>query len=395
MAKDKDTKSVTSRVEHEVDSSVRDDMADNLADVLNKANKDSGTVAFFLDQHDDPSQITDWISTGSSLLDLAISNRPHAGIPCGRITEITGLEASGKSLLSAHILAETQKKGGVAVFIDTETSVSEDFLKSIGVDIKSMLYINIDTVEDIFDNIENIIATVRKSNKDRLVTIVTDSVAAASTKKEMESDHGQDGYATGKAIAISKAMRKITNMIARQKVALVFTNQLRQKLGAMPFADQWTTSGGKALAFHASVRLRLASTGQLKKKTDFGNEVVGIKCKAKVVKNRLGPPMRSAEFEIFFNRGIDDASSWLAALKTLGVISGTSSLKYIDSHDKPWEFTTKEFVDLLKNNPELKEELYMKICDKFIMKYKDPTAAIEEGVECSIDGDEDTSADED
>jgi recombination protein RecA len=385
-------KSVTSRVELDVENK-RDDLANDLADVLNKSSKDLGNIAFFLDQHEDPSQIVDWISTGSSLLDLAISNRPHGGVPCGRITEITGLESSGKSLLSAHILAETQKKGGIAVFIDTETSVSEDFLRSIGVDIKSMVYVNLDTVEDIFDSIENIVANVRKSNKDRLVTIVTDSVAAASTKSEMESKHGQDGYATGKAIAISKAMRKITNMIARQRVALVFTNQLRQKMNAMPFSDPWTTSGGKALAFHSSVRLRLASAGSLKKKTTFGNEVIGIKCKAKVVKNRMGPPMKNAEFDIFFNRGIDDASSWLTVLKTAGIISGTSSLKYTDIAGKTWEFSTKEFVDVLTNNPDLKEELYLKICDLFIMKYKGPNAAIEEDVELSTDAEDAVDSD--
>ncbi len=189
----------STHVTHEV-ASQRDELVESLADVLNKANKDAGKCAFFLDQKEDPSTITDWISTGCDILDLAISNRPHAGIPVGRITEITGLEASGKSLLSAHLLAETQKKGGLAVFIDTEQSVSHDFLSAIGVDVPKMLYVAAHTVEDIFEKIELLISQVRKSNKDRLVTIVVDSVAAASTKAELEADHGKDGYATGKAI---------------------------------------------------------------------------------------------------------------------------------------------------------------------------------------------------
>ena len=283
-------------IEHEVKPSVRDEMADSLADVLNKANKDNGKVAFFLTDQDDPSQITDWISTGEHQVDIAVANRPRGGLPVGRIVEITGLEASGKSLVAAHLLADTQKKGGIAVFIDTEYAVSPEFLTAIGVNMTDLLYVNVNTVEDIFDSIENIVAKVRGSEKKRLVTIVVDSMAAASTKKEMASEHGADGYATGKAIAISKAMRKITELIARQRILLVFTNQLRQKIGFVGFGDPWTTSGGKALAFHASVRLRLKSTGQIK----IGDSPVGISTKATVIKNRMGPPMRSVEFNIFF-----------------------------------------------------------------------------------------------
>jgi recombination protein RecA len=235
MAVDKEKKK---RIEHEI-SPVQDDLANSLKETLNKENKDNGQVAFFLTDSEDPSKITDWISTGEHLLDLAIGNRPNAGLPVGRITELTGLEASGKSLVAAHLLADTQKKGGVAVFIDTEYAVSPDFLSAIGVDVSKMLYINVNTVEDIFDNIETIVASVRKANKNRLVTIVVDSIAAASTKKEMASEHGADGYATGKAIAISKAMRKITELIARQRICLVFTNQLRQKIGFVGLGDPW------------------------------------------------------------------------------------------------------------------------------------------------------------
>ena len=230
--------------------SVNDVLANTLADSLNKKFKDTNKVAYFLDGSDaTPTDIKDFISTGSSTLDLAISNRPNGGIAVGRITEINGLESSGKSLLGAHILAETQKKGGVAVYIDTETSVSQEFMEVIGLDLGKMLYLHLETVEEIFEAIEEIVTKVRESDKDRCVTILVDSLAAAaSTKVEMDADFDKDGYATSKAIIISKAMRKITQLIGREKVALVFTNQLRQKLGVM-FGDPWTTSGGKALPF--------------------------------------------------------------------------------------------------------------------------------------------------
>ena len=233
----------------------QDNLANVIAGELNKQFKHQ-QVAYFLGEQETPTDIRGFVSTGSTILDLAVANKPNGGIAVGRITEINGLEGSGKSLIGAHALADTQKQGGVAVYIDTESAVSEEFLRAIGVDTKSMLYVHIDTVEDIFDTIETIVTKIRESNKDKLVTILVDSLAAASTKIEMDADFDKDGYATQKAIIISKAMRKVTQMIARQKVCLVFTNQLRQKLGVM-FGDPWTTSGGKALPFHASTRIRL------------------------------------------------------------------------------------------------------------------------------------------
>ena len=144
-----------------------DSLANSLADSINKQFKgQSLKTAFFLDGDDDsPSNVKEWISTGSDMLDLAISNRPGGGFPVGRITEITGLEASGKSLLASHALAETQKRGGLAVYIDTEAATSSEFLTAIGVDLKTMLYVPLETIEEIFETIETIVEQVRKSEK--------------------------------------------------------------------------------------------------------------------------------------------------------------------------------------------------------------------------------------
>ena len=347
---------------------VQEDLASILADSLNKQNKD-GRIAYFLTDGggDAPTNVKDWLSTGNALLDVAVSNRPYGGLPVGRIAEITGLEQSGKSLLSAHLLAETQKKGGVAVLIDTETAVNREFLEAIGVDISKLLYVSVDTVEGIFEACETIIEKIRTSDKNRLVTIVVDSVAAASTKKELEADYDKDGYATDKAIIISKAMRKITNMIGRQNICLVFTNQLRQKMNAMAFSDPWTTSGGKALAFHASVRFRLKSMGQLK----VGDKIVGIKVRAQVIKNRLGPPLRHADFNIFFDRGIDNYGSWLGVMKDNKLVKqGGAWYEYIDTDTgEVIKFQSKDFPDILKNE-DLKDQIYRKICEVTILQYK-------------------------
>jgi recombination protein RecA len=312
------------------------------------------------------------------MLDVAISNRPYGGLPVGRITEITGLEQSGKSLLSAHLLAEAQRKGGVAVLIDTETAVSREFLEAIGVDISKLLYVSVDTVEGIFEACETIIEQVRKGDKDRLVTIVVDSVAAASSKKEMEADYDKDGYATDKAIIISKAMRKITNMIGRQSIALVFTNQLRQKMNAM-FGDPWTTSGGKALAFHSSVRLRLKNMGQLKSV----DRIVGIKVRCQVIKNRMGPPLRHADFDIFFDRGIDNYGGWISVMKDQKLVKQAGAwYTYTDIESgEEIKFQSKDFVSILKDEV-LKDQIYRRICEATILQYK--TSASEE-VELTTD----------
>jgi recombination protein RecA len=380
-SKKKSTKSV----------SKNDSLLSDLAAELNKNNKEGGKIAYFLDEQDDPSTISDWISTGSSLLDLAISNRPHGGLPVGRMVEFNGLTGTGKSLISAHIVANTQKKGGKAIFIDTENAAAPEFWKSLGVDTSNLLYIQNETVEDIFSTVEKAIAYIRKESPDALLTIIIDSVAAASTKVELESDHGKDGYATGKAIIIRKALRKITTMIGRQKVLIVFTNQLSQNLKASPFGDPYTVSGGMGIPYHSSVRVRLNNSGALKlpDKTVIGNE-----CKAVVVKNRMGPPQRQAFFNIYFDSGIADYASWLDVLKDTGSVksAGSVGLKYVALNNEEVSFKSESFVALLNERPELKTEMYNRICDAVIMKYK---TANSEVVDAAVTTDEDAEMVED
>ena len=354
--------------------SAKDELAQVLADNLNKQFKDT-KVAYFLDgSNATPTDIKEFISTGSSILDLAISNRPNGGIAVGRITEINGLESSGKSLIGTHILSETQKKGGLAVYIDTETSVSREWLETIGVDVPNLLYLHVETVEDIFQCIENIVAKIRESDRDRLVTILVDSLAGASTKVEMEADFEKDGWATSKAIIVSKAMRKITQMIGRQRIALVFTNQLRQKLGVM-FGDPWTTSGGKALPFHASTRIRLKNMGQIK---DAKKNTLGMKARAQIIKNRLGPPLRHADFNLYFDSGIDDKGSWLQVLKDHKLLKVAGAWYTLEYEGEDIKFQSKDFNKKLEETDGLEEHLYNVICNASILKYQTEDLGIDD-----------------
>ncbi len=369
-------------VEGEVDAIhkiERDELADLIINAANKYQKDGAKVAYYLDEQEDPSMVTDWVSTGSTLLDLAISNRKNGGLPAGRTVSFSGLESTGKSLFCAHILAETQRKGGMGVMIDTEFAAAPAFWSAVGVDIAKLPYINLVMVEEIFGHIEHYIGVVRKVNSGRLLTIIVDSLAQASCEVEMESDHGKDGYNTAKSIIVSKALRKMTGMIAKQRVLLVFTNQLRFNMKAAGYGDPYIEPTGKALAFGSSVRIRLSNVGQIKK----NDTIIGNKCKAVVIKNRMGPPRRTAQFEIHYDSGIQDLKSWLEFMKENSMITGNSAKWRFKLPSGDTELSTQAFVEKVNADAKFKDEVYTMICDKQIMKYRDPNSKIDEDVEIS------------
>lgn len=348
----------------------------DLADDLNKTFKNTvDQVAYVItNASDTPFRVRDWVPTGSDTLDIAISNRPYGGLPTGRIVEIAGLEATGKSVLAAHLVSSTQAAGGLAVYYDTENAYSEEFFKSIGVDVTRMVYVPMQCIEDIFLSIERNIDVVRKASKDKIVTIIVDSVMGASTKNEMSSEYDKDGYATSKSIILSKAMRKITNLIGREKILLVLTNQLRVKMG-VSFGDPYTTSGGKAIPFHASVRIRLKNIGKIKKKIDGIDVQVGIRVRAEIHKNRMGAPAKKVTYDLYFNRGIDNYGGWLYTMKEHKIVKTAGAWYKFDFINKETgeiediKFQSKEFEQLIKDRPDVKEDMYLKMCEKLINTY--------------------------
>ena len=167
-------------------------------------------------------------------------------------------------------------------------------------------------------------------------------------------------------------------MIGRQKITLVFTNQLRQKMGVM-FGDPWTTSGGKALAFHSSVRIRLKNMGQIKTKVNGKDRTIGIKVRAQIVKNRMGPPLRAADFDIFFERGIDNYGSWLGVMKENKIVKQAGAwYEYVDTETgEIFKFQSKDFIPLMGEKEELREQIYKRICEATILQYKSDTLDID------------------
>ena len=361
----------------------RDELAVLLQAELNKKQKDGYKVAYFLDEEENPWEVLDWVPTGSTLLDLAVSNRVHGGLPSGKLIEFSGLESTGKSLFCGHLLANTQKMGGLGVFFDSEAAIDKNYWEAIGVKIPDVLCRNFSTLEDLFNEIELIIGITRKKHKDRLLTIFVDSIAQATVEAELESEHGKDGYNTGKSLILGKAMRKIVNLIAKQRILLIFTNQLRYNMNAGPYGDRWITPGGKAMAFACSVRVRLTGKGKVVK----NDRVIGVKTQAQVIKNRLGPSYSFADFEIHYDSGIQDLASWLKFMKEHKIIKGDGrGYTYKTLAGEELKFSTQKFVELVNSNPELKEEFYTAICNAYIMSYRNPDSAIiEDTIEVSDD----------
>ena len=284
------------------------------------------------------------ISTGSIGLDYALG---VGGLPKGRITEIYGPESSGKTTLALHVIAEAQKKGGIAAFIDAEHAFDRFYAAKLGVDIENLLVSQPDYGEQALEIAENLIRS------GAIDVIVVDSVAALTPKSEIEGEMG-DSKMGLQARLMSQAMRKLTATINKTGCVCIFINQLREKIGVM-FGNPETTTGGNALKFYSSVRIDIRKISQIKD----GENVMGSRVKVKVVKNKVAPPFRKAEFDILYDEGISRSGEIVDLGVEMGIIKKSGSwFSYGDSKLAQGRDSVKK---LIEDNPELADELSAKI----------------------------------
>ena len=309
------------------------------------------------------------IPTGSLSLDIALG---IGGVPKGRIVEIFGPESSGKTTVALHMVAEAQKRGGAAVFIDVEHALDPVYAKNLGVDVESLLVSQPDTGEQALEIAE---ALVRSGAVD---IVVVDSVAAMVTKAEIEGDMG-DSHVGLHARLMSQALRKLTAVISRSNCVVIFINQLREKVGVM-FGNPETTTGGRALKFYASVRLDVRKGETLKQ----GGEIVGSHTKVKVVKNKVAPPFKQAEFDIMFGTGISREGEILDLASDCSVVN-KSGAWYSYNGEKIGQGRENAKV-FLKDNPEICLEIENKVRAYYNLIQGDEETGAAAGAEETAEG---------
>src|SRR5450432_3455553 len=313
---------------------------------IDKIDKDfgKGSVMMMNEKSTEPMEV---VSTGSIGLDVALG---IGGLPRGRVVEIYGPESSGKTTIATHVIAEAQKKGGMCAFIDAEHAFDSNYARKLGVDVDNLLISQPDYGEQALEIADRLILS------GALDVVVIDSVAALVPKGELEGEMG-DSKMGLHARLMSQALRKLTATISKTNTICIFINQMREKIGVM-FGNPETTTGGNALKFYASVRLDIRRMAQIKD----GDEAVGNHVKVKVVKNKVAPPFRAAEFDIIFGEGISKTGELIDMGTELGIVQKSGSW-YSYNNDKLGQ-GRDAVKQLMVDNPEMAKEIEVKIREK-------------------------------
>ena len=337
-----------------------DDKRKALDQVLSQIEKQYGKGAIMKLSDEAKDMGVETISSGCITLDIALG---IGGMPRGRIIEIYGPESSGKTTVALHVIAETQKRGGIAAFIDAEHALDPTYAANLGVDLDNLYVSQPDTGEQALDITESL---VRSGAVD---LIVIDSVAALTPKAEIEGDMG-DSHVGLQARLMSQALRKLTAITNKSKTCVIFINQLREKVGVM-FGNPETTPGGKALKFYSSIRIDVRKADTLKD----ASGMIGNRTKAKIVKNKLAPPFKTAEFDIIYGKGISQSGCILDLGVELDLIEKSGS--WFSVNGEKVAQGREKAKEYLENNPEIAADLEKKIREKMLTVGARPAEAEE------------------
>jgi recombination protein RecA len=351
------------------------DVTKNVSASLQKMFKNTGINIQSGITADSSANVTTWIPTGCRPLDLAISNLPdRGGFPCGRITILYGPEQSGKSLLAMHAIANTQKLGGKAVYIDAEFSIHEEFAKSIGVDLTQLDYLAENQAETIMVLVEGYCSEFRKNFPDTPLTIVVDSIASMVTEDNLKNGHNSVGYDTSLSKLLSTSLKVLGRVVSEHNVALIFTNQARMKMNIQnPRENPYKPFGGQAAPHYASLIIFMEKSSKIKGKVKGEERLIGRSARVRTIKNRLAPPEVSLVLDIYFDRGIDDFESWYNMVKAFGNVTFNGAwISYTSKDGREFKENgwNKFCKKVLEPNPDIAEEIWLHTANEFIVKYK-------------------------
>lgn len=325
-------------------------------------------------KEEDLPEVTGFISTGSTILNIMMSNKREGGFPIGRFSEVVGTESTGKSLIAYHAIRDVQEKGGIALYIDTEGATDRHLLERLGINLKdgTFFYAEVRTTESVFKLMDSFVQKAREEKlHDVPILIIWDSIAQTSNEQEMQKEYGEATMAVN-ARLIAEGVRKLNSQIKGMNVCFVFTNQLKYKMQTFGYGDNMTSPGGMAMKYAASIRIKLTKDKKIKKKLPNGvEEIIAVGANAEIIKNKIAPPFRKCKFNIYFNYGIDDFTTLQPYLKTAGILKEKNKqvLSILMENGEWQEVKKSDWRRMVKNNPKTYSYLRDQAIEQIVLDY--------------------------
>ena len=332
-----------------------------------KAMKNKDLDVYQLSDGCSPTEVKQFVSSGLRKLDMLMSNRIVGGFPVGKLTTITGQQGSGKTLIAMMAAKNVIERNGTVIWIDTQNSLDLVFLQSFGIKRQKLVYIQLNTVEAMFEVMDNVGKSIRQKNSDQLILVVVDSLAGLSTKKQVEGDVGDSTYG-GAARLLSQGLRKFIVSFGKMRVCMIFTNQLRYKMNARMFEDPLSAMyGGKAVPYYSSIMMKLRKKAKIKIGQGTDKQIVGNQIGVTIEKNRLAPPFRKTNIQCIYDHGVSQINQIMQNLKDMDIVKVSGpSYTWKGGPCKDQKFAKKDFPKYF-NNKQVNDYIWQQLGKKYIL----------------------------